>query len=163
MVTRDGRIFLTRSRDVFDVILINAYRAPFVPFHLLTREFFQIVEDHLAPGGAVAQNVEPNTMLFEAALATMKAVFDNVDVYDAAGNAVAIAYNGRRLSRQQLAERAAAVDAAFAPRYPMSDMVPLRQVVDEVQARVLTDDFAPVEMLNATERHNQPLPLPPPN
>ena len=160
VVVRDGRIFLARSTETFDIILIDAYRAPFVPFHLLTREFFQLVEDHLAPGGAVAQNVEPNTMLFEAALATMKAVFDHVDVYDAAGNAVAIAYNGPSLNRQQLAERAAAIDAAYAPRYPLAAMALQRQVIDTVDARVLTDDFAPVEMLNATERNNLPRPAP---
>src|SRR5580704_8767120 len=63
VVNKDGRIFLNESKDRYDIILIDAYRGPFVPFHLLTKEFYQIVKDHLADGGVVAQNVEPSTML----------------------------------------------------------------------------------------------------
>src|SRR6516164_927883 len=75
IVNRDGRLFLSESKDRYDIILIDAYRGPFVPFHLLTREFFQIVKDHLADGGVVAQNVEPSTMLFDSAVKTIASVF----------------------------------------------------------------------------------------
>jgi spermidine synthase len=155
VVARDGRIFLARSQELYDVIMIDAYHASFVPFHLLTREFFQLVEDHLAPGGVVAQNILPGSMLFEPAIATLQAVFDHVDIYEAAANFVAIAYNGPRRNRQDLLRQAREFDALHSQRYPMAAMIPRRQEMDRIDARVLTDDFAPVEMLNATERNNR--------
>ena len=71
VANRDGRLFLQESKDHYDIILIDAYRGPFVPFHLLTKEFYQLVKDHLAEGGVVAQNVEPSTMLFDSAVKTI--------------------------------------------------------------------------------------------
>ena len=41
VANRDGRIFLADSKDRYDIILIDAYRGPFVPFHLLTKEFYE--------------------------------------------------------------------------------------------------------------------------
>ena len=92
----DGRLFLRRQQAQFDVILVDAYRGPFVPFHLLTREFYELAKKRLAPGGVVAQNVEPSTMLFDSAVATMRAVFETVDMYPGGGNVVVVAYDGPR-------------------------------------------------------------------
>ncbi|MEJ0059005.1 MAG: hypothetical protein WDM79_05240 [Terricaulis sp.] len=41
---RDGRIFTRAARDRYDLILVDAYRGTFVPFHLTTREFYRIVK-----------------------------------------------------------------------------------------------------------------------
>src|SRR5215469_18722122 len=41
VVNRDGRLFLSESKEHYDLILIDAYRGPFVPFHLLTKEFYR--------------------------------------------------------------------------------------------------------------------------
>jgi spermidine synthase len=155
---RDGRIALVRSDKRYDAILIDAYRGPFVPFHLLTKEFFEIVKAHLAEGGVVAQNVEPSTMLYDSAIATIAAVFDHVDVYPASGNFVVLAYDGPPKSGEELGTRAAAIDAKFKPRYPMTGLLARRTPAEESGGQVLTDDFAPVEMLNATEKHNEKMP-----
>ena len=64
-VVADGRSFLMRDNDRWDIVLIDAYRGPFVPFHLLTKEFYTLVKSRLAPGGVVVQNIEPSTMLFD--------------------------------------------------------------------------------------------------
>src|SRR5262249_43824838 len=81
VVNQDGRTFLTESKERYDIILIDAYRGPFVPFHLLTKEFYQLVKNHLAEGGVVAQNVEPSTMLFDSAVRTIHSVFPQLDFY----------------------------------------------------------------------------------
>ena len=81
-VVADGRSFLMRDNDKWDVILIDAYRGPFVPFHLLTKEFYTLVKSRLAPGGVVVQNIEPSTMLFDSAAATLNSVFPSVDLYE---------------------------------------------------------------------------------
>ena len=46
----DGRVFLNRNSELYDLILLDAYRGGYVPFHLLTREFYALVKQRLAPG-----------------------------------------------------------------------------------------------------------------
>ena len=154
----DGRRYIMRRRTRWPVILIDAYRSAFVPFHLLTTEFYKLVKRRLRPGGAVAQNVEPNTMMFDAALVTIGKVFDHVDLYDAGGNVVMIAYDGPRREQARLASTAARLDGAFGFKYPLSEMVSQRRSVERLpDTAALTDDFAPVESLRAIKMHNRKL------
>lgn len=53
----DARAFLRRTDERYDVIVVDAYRPPYVPFYLATEEFFQLVRERLTPGGIVALNV----------------------------------------------------------------------------------------------------------
>jgi spermidine synthase len=53
----DARAFLRQTDANYDVIIVDAYRPPYVPFYLATKEFFELVRDHLNPGGVVALNV----------------------------------------------------------------------------------------------------------
>jgi len=161
VVNRDGRIFLAESKEKYDLILIDAYRGPFVPFHLLTKEFYQLVKDHLAEGGVVAQNVEPSTMLFDSAANTIHSVFPQVDFYLAEGNVVTIAYDGPPRAAEALSAAARERQAALQTRYDLQAMLSYRKPfipgvspVDP-KAKVLTDDFAPVETLKAIEQHNR--------
>ena len=55
--TADARPFLRRSDGGYDLIVVDAYRPPYVPFYLATQEFFELVRERLAPGGIVALNV----------------------------------------------------------------------------------------------------------
>lgn len=166
---RDGRLFLAQSRDRYDIILIDAYRGPFVPFHLLTKEFYQIVKDHLAEGGVVVQNVDPHTMLFDSAVKTIGAVLPQIELYKSDDKSedsiVTVGYDGPERKADDLAAVAAERDAAFGLRYPLAGMLAARKRVDlsdtqtiDAKAAVLTDDFAPVESLKAIERHNRKLP-----
>lgn len=156
ITTRDGRIHLVRDRDTHDIIMIDAYRGPFVPFHLLTKEFYITAKRRLKPGGIVAQNIEPSTMLFDAALATLYSVFDNVDLYPAGGNVVAIAYDGEPISQGALNTRAITLQGAHDFKYPLHVLLEERRIVTKSpDHEPLIDDFAPVEMLKSIERHNQ--------
>ena len=165
VVNRDGRLFLSESRDKYDIILIDAYRGPFVPFHLLTKEFYQIVKNHLADGGVVAQNVEPSTMLFDSAVKTINAVFPQLDFYRADGNIVTVAYDGAERKPEDLAGVAHDRDKAFGLRYSLAEMLNERRRIDiaggkviDANAKILTDDFAPVEALKSIEKHNRMMP-----
>lgn len=53
----DARAFLRRTDEKYDVIIVDAYRPPYVPFYLATKEFFALVRERLRPGGVVALNV----------------------------------------------------------------------------------------------------------
>jgi spermidine synthase len=79
--TADARPWLRRSAGDYDVIVVDAYRQPYIPFYLTTREFFDLVRDRLAPGGAVVVNVghpEGNDDLERAVAATMATAFPTV-------------------------------------------------------------------------------------
>jgi spermidine synthase len=165
VINRDGRIFLANSKEKYDVILIDAYRGPFVPFHLLTKEFYQIVKAHLADGGVVAQNVEPSTMLFDSAVRTIHAVFPQLEFFLAEGNVVTIAYDGPPRPKDALSRMADERQDALHLRYDLRQMLTMRRQlppdVDGVldpNAKILTDDFAPVESLKAIQEHNRKWP-----
>lgn len=153
---QDGRLFLLKDPQKYDVILIDAYRGPFVPFHLLTKEFYELVSAHLKDGGVVAQNVAPSTMLFDSAFVTIKSVFPRVDIYPAGSNAILIANRSSSYDYAQLERLASAADAEYGFRYPLKEMIQMRKIfAPAVSATVLIDDFAPVNALRSIEKHNR--------
>lgn len=156
LVERDGRIFTRATQERYDLILVDAYRGTFVPFHLTTREFYRIVKSKLTPGGAMAQNISPDVLSLADVTATLRAVFAHVDRYEAQGNIVLVAYDGPAKTAAQLNARAAALPTARPLRYPLPAMLARRQAdVPAGPGRVLTDDFAPVEYQGAVSRNNQ--------
>ena len=77
----DARPWLERSDGGFDVIMVDAYRQPYIPFYLATREFFELVRDRLAPGGVVIVNAghpEGNDDLEQVLGRTMSEAFPTV-------------------------------------------------------------------------------------
>jgi spermidine synthase len=82
----DARPFLRRTDDRYDLIYIDAYHQPYVPFYLATKEFFQLVLERLVPGGIVALNVAtvPDDQRLEESLAgTLASVFPDVRTWPA--------------------------------------------------------------------------------
>ena len=80
----DARPFLRRSERRYDLVFVDAYHQPYVPFYLTTREFFRLVRERLAPGGIVALNVAtvPGDRRLERALAgTLAAELAEVQVW----------------------------------------------------------------------------------
>ncbi|TMK40601.1 MAG: spermine synthase [Actinobacteria bacterium] len=78
VITADARPYLRSTSRRYDAILIDAYRQPYIPFYLTTREFFALVARRLTPGGVVVVNVgHPSTShaLERALAATMRADF----------------------------------------------------------------------------------------
>jgi spermidine synthase len=84
----DGRYWMATQAGQYDVILVDAYRQPYIPFYLTTREFFDSAKAHLAPGGVLAINVgrtPTDNRLVDALSGTLNAVFKNVFVIDSNG------------------------------------------------------------------------------
>ncbi len=66
--------------------MIDAYRQPYVPFYLATREFFALCRKHLTPGGIVALNVSTvpgDTRLASGIAGTLATAFPQVVVWPA--------------------------------------------------------------------------------
>lgn len=156
VVENDGRSYLMRTPARYDMVFLDAYRGPFVPFHLMTTEFYKLVKSRLNEGGVIVQNVEPTTMLFDSAVATMRAVFDQVEFFAADGNVVSVAYDGPQRPPQSLLQAAQDRQKQFGFRYALPDFLKARRfLAADPNAKALTDDFAPVESLKAIERHNR--------
>lgn len=84
-IAQDGRIFLRHTAQRYDVIAVDAYRPPYIPFHLTTVEFFQLARSRLTPNGVVAVNVgrtHDDFRLVDAIASTAAQVFPSVYVID---------------------------------------------------------------------------------
>jgi spermidine synthase len=53
----DGRFFLEHTDARYDLIVVDAYRLPYIPFQLATTEFFALAKAHLTPQGVITVNV----------------------------------------------------------------------------------------------------------
>ena len=85
VIVQDGRWGLSHSPYHYQIISIDAYRPPYIPFHLITREFFQVVYQHLADDGVMTINVgrSPNDRsLINALSSTILTVFPNIYIID---------------------------------------------------------------------------------
>jgi spermidine synthase len=163
----DGRLWLRRTSDRYDLIVLDAYLIDTIPFHLATREFYQEAAAHLAPGGAVAANVigatrGPQSRLFRAIDKTFASVFPAVYVFPVDGEAGATPQNiiivgtmGPRLDAARV--RARAADLATSGRVTIPTFVQdadtlLGRPLDTADVPLLTDDFAPTDVLAEPQR-----------
>lgn len=81
----DGRVGLDATAQRYQVISVDAYRPPYIPPHLVTREFFQSVRAHLTDDGVMVINVgrgPEDRRLVEALSSTILTVFPSVHVMD---------------------------------------------------------------------------------
>jgi len=145
----DGRVFLNRNRQLYDLILLDAYRGGFVPFHLLTKEFYALVKQRLTPGGAVASNVHDGTKLYHSTVKTLGEVFSDIDLFPSGqGEVIALGMNAP-IDKETLAQRAATLQERYKFRFPLPDQLARRMENPRAQAvggELLTDDFAPVNL-----------------
>jgi spermidine synthase len=110
----------------------------------------------LKPGGVAVQNVEPSTMLFDSAVATIGAVFDTLEFFESRGNIVIVAYDGPKRDEAELKKIAAQRQSTYGFRYDLPGILTRRYEPTWNEAtEPMTDDFAPVEYLKAIERHNE--------
>jgi len=145
----DGRVFLTRNDELYDLILLDAYRGGYVPFHLLTREFYTLVKQRLTPGGAAAFNIHDGSKLYASTVKTLGEVFAALDLYPSGvGEVIAVA-GASPLDPQTLERRAAALQERHGFRFPLPQILQRRLEQPRSQAAngdVITDDFAPADV-----------------
>ena len=81
----DGRWGLEHSTEQYQIISVDAYRPPYIPPHLTTQEFFQIVHNHLSEDGVLVVNVgrtSDDRRLIDALATTIRTIFPSVHVMD---------------------------------------------------------------------------------
>ena len=151
-LTGDGRLLLRRSQTKYDLILVDAFRGGFVPFHLLTREFYASLKEHLTPGGAVTFNIHDGTKLYFSTLRTLGSVFASTHIYPSGqGESITVATAEPAPEQTTLAARAAGLQQRYKFRFPLPALLARRADLPAFdKADLLTDDFAPVDVLEAT-------------
>jgi spermidine synthase len=158
----DGRMFLRHTKNVYDWIILDAFRGGFVPPHLKTVEFYKLAQSHIAANGLFVANVHTNSSLFASDIRTMREVFPQLGMFDVpeTDNAVLVAANFKSPTFAEMIGRAGQLTfnenyrrnvdpvlaaSAFHPSVPMPNK----------NATVLTDDYAPTEFLDAVKtRHS---------
>jgi spermidine synthase len=143
----DARPFLRSTDARFDLIVVDAYHQPYVPFYLATREFFALVRDRLAPDGIVALNVATvpdDDRLVRAIGSTLAAELPQVLEWPALRfNTIVLGF-ADPLDGEELGRRL---------RSGPADLAPLRELLArdaeplDPSGRPWTDDRAPVEWL----------------
>lgn len=153
-IARDGRWGLRTSGETYSVISIDAYRPPYIPWHLTTAEFFDIVYDHLGPQGVIAINVgraPQDQRLLAGVVATVKATFPSVYVIDVPNSYNSIVYatkqptrldNLRENYRQFWAEKGQESITGRAVEIALANIRPAPK-----GGEVFTDNQAPIEWI----------------
>jgi predicted membrane-bound spermidine synthase len=150
----DGRWNLEQSPHQYDIIAVDAYRPPYIPPHMTTREFYQICADHLTSTGVLGINVGSvpgDRRLINGLATTMAAVFPSVHLMDIPGTLNTMIY--ATMTPTDPADFAANL-SRFAVR---SDIHPLLLSTMQVTfasllpgyetSQVFTDDRAPIERI----------------
>jgi spermidine synthase len=153
----DGRIFLHKTPHRYDMIVLDAYHADAIPFHLATREFVQELKRKLTPDGIVVSNIigsvrGPDSKLLRSILKTLETEFAQTYVFPVVevSNIIVIATQQKeRLGKQEVIRRAQRLEQEQKVHFPIErfahtyvlDRIP----VDDVP--VLTDDYAPIDGL----------------
>ena len=147
LIAADGRPYLELTRKRYDLIVVDAYRQPYVPFYLATSEFFRLAREHLRPGGAIALNVAAtpgDRKLSRAIGTTLLTVFPQAWRWRALRfNDVVFALR-EPVSRAELERHAARAPGEVRLLLPLfrDRLEPVRP-----EGEPLTDDRAPVEWL----------------
>jgi len=155
----DGRQFLLKTNKTYDLIILDAYSNTYVPFHLMTLEFFQIIDDHLKDDGIVISNLVTALLgdlsnLYRAEYKTMAQFFPQIYVFPTVKdkpflytqNVILIGTKSKDpFSKEELLQRATNVKIGI----NVSDFVNnyLEKKVKTLDVSILTDDYAPANNL----------------
>ncbi|MDX1994876.1 MAG: fused MFS/spermidine synthase, partial [bacterium] len=149
---QDGRYILNQLDMRYSVIAIDAYRPPYIPWHLTTVQFFQEVRAHLLPNGVVAINVgrtDTDRRLVDALTTTLLRVFPTVHALDVPGSFNTILYATMQpTNADNLIANLNNLPADASPILREVLTISTTVLVPAVASDLLfTDDRAPVETL----------------
>jgi len=166
-VARDGRMFLRDAEPGYDAVILDAFTiGGRIPFHLATREAFELCRDRLAPGGVFVMNINsavdgPESEIYESIVATLQQVFPAVQAFahewrfdpdpERSRNILLFAtQDGQAPSREEWIARARHYPARSSITLDMaegmaSDFLPIADVSTAV---VFTDDHAPIDTMS---------------
>jgi spermidine synthase len=147
----DGRTYLRTTHATYDVVAIDAFQQPYIPFQLTTKEFFEEIRAHLSPNGVICLNTghtRTDYRLVQAFVNTLSQVFPSVYTFN-----VPNTFNTEVMATLQptsLSTLRANLQAAPNPLIATvaGEVLPVAQAAQaQPGGIVFTDDRAPVEQL----------------
>jgi spermidine synthase len=155
----DGRVFLNRHREPYDIIMVDVFSGSYIPFHMMTKEFYQLVRSRLNPHGVAAMNIWPAEKLFVSNVRTLKLAFDTLDFFNSGdptieATSVIVTAPLDPVNAAETAQRAAAAQERYHFRFDLTRLVEERrmQPPEAAKGEILTDDYAPVNVFDAYGR-----------
>ncbi len=149
----DGRQYLKKTERRYDQIWVDAFNTDYIPVHMTTKEFLELVKSRLKKNGVVVQNVHNTNKLFDAQVATFRAAFSRVFLFDGArsGNSIIVG-----------SDNPLYVPPKFKPPAKAKIKIGTIDLLEEAGkyvrdpdvkgAKVLTDDYNPANLL-VTQGH----------
>jgi spermidine synthase len=153
VIAQDGRVGLARSDQLFSLIEIDAYRPPYIPWHLTTVEFFELTRQHLKEDGVLAINVgraPGDRRLIDALVITLKDVFPSVHVMDVPDTFNSMVYaTAQPSSFENLEANFALLQEQDSHALLLSSIERTldNQQLTPAEGILLTDELAPVEWI----------------
>lgn len=151
-IPQDGRWGLAHSLNTYQVISVDAYRPPYIPWHLTTREFFALAYQHLTPDGVLVINIgrsPTDRRLIDDLASTIGSVFPSIYVMDLPGSFNSILFATVQPTR---VENFAANYLALQKRAGLNPLLieTMQTTLASLQpppakGQVFTDDLDPIE------------------
>jgi len=169
LIIADGRRLVQNTDKIYDIVVLDAYFTKSqIPFHLLTKNFFEELHLKISPDGVLAINLGgavagKGSTLFLAVYRTLASVFNNLYVFPDINNNILVdlsqsrniiiiaSKSKERFSQQHLSEKMKALSESGIVKISNFDYY--AQTLLEInpsslsKAVLLTDDYAPVEHL----------------
>lgn len=147
----DARPWLNSTEERYDVIMVDAYHQPYIPFYMATEEFFELARDRLNPGGVVLINVghpENSDALEETLTATLERAMPHVLRDPVTETNTMLVASSDPISVENLVAAATGTDPVIPdPLKQLAFATALRIQPPLTGGDVWTDDHAPVEWL----------------
>ena len=150
----DGRLNLERSEYKYDIIAVDAYRPPYIPPHMTTQEFFEIVASHLTDDGVLTINVGSvpgDRRLIDGLATTMAQSFPSVHVMDIPGTLNTMIFATKQpTTRENFTSNLVALstDPSVHPLLISAMASTYANLKDGYETTtVFTDDLAPIEWI----------------
>ncbi len=148
----DGRTFMRVTHHTYDVVAIDAFQQPYIPFQLTTREFFEEIRAHLSPNGVVVLNTGHTShdyRLVQAFVNTLSLVFPSVYTFNVPNTFnTEVMATMRPTSLQTLASNLNQVPPDSLMNVVASEVLPVATVAHPQKGGIVfTDDQAPIEQI----------------
>jgi hypothetical protein len=165
----DGRAFLGTCNRQYDWVIVDAYQGSDIPFHLVTKEFFGQVREHLRSGGVLAINIAwwtpDDPELLDRIVSAVRTVFpavyavtgisqhsgavllaggDGASPGNLLGNATAVNHAGLlEIAREMLGNGPPQLASIEGAGEPLSDdRAPVSRIADRCYRRLREDRYA---------------------
>jgi len=152
IIFQDGRWAMTNNPNQYDIISVDAYRPPYIPWHMTTVEFFDTLRKHLAADGVVVINVgraPEDRRLVDALYTTMKQVFPTVFITDLSEsfNTILYATNQQTTLKNFTDNYLQLYNSTATPQLLLDVMASTYAGLQEspTPTIIFTDDLAPIE------------------